>query len=109
MALTHREHLVARTRDRYVLTVTDRPVLRYLAEVVIEHGMAALGHPCCGRGAGRLPFVHAPANALLYGVLTWASRRDRCIEDIPLTEGQARALNPGFIEWWTSEDDEDDA
>jgi hypothetical protein len=108
MPAMHRVWWLGSDREGFVLRVVDRRVFRHAVEVGVEWVLVALGHPCCGRGVGRLGLVYVPSNALLYGVLGWASRGDRVVAHIRLTEDQARALDPGFVRRWL-DDDLDDA
>jgi len=88
---------VVHGRDGFALYVRDCWLPGILAEHVTGAFLAALGHPCCGRGIGRIPSDHF--DIMWFTVLNWPCRfavRDRMVIDLPLTVEQALTLAPSW-------------
>ena len=126
MSWTHRTHRVTHGRDGWSLAVSDERWVATIAEEVTEKVLAALGHPCCGRGPlARLTITYRTLhrlgwpvdseivrcgelgdNALDYfwhKVLNLPNRLylgERQVLRIPLTEEQAEELDPDFVARW---------
>ena len=92
MSVMHRVYWVTHGRDGATLRVVDRRLVRHLVEGAVEGVMAAVGHPCCGRGLGRLDVISWAAHSLLCGALNWAARGERVVARIRLSDEEARAL-----------------
>jgi hypothetical protein len=101
MSVMHRVYLVTHGRDGATLRVVDRRLVRHLVEGAVEGVMAAVGHPCCGRGLGRLGVAYWPAHALLVGVMQWATRGERIVARIRLSDEEAQTLSA----WWCDAED----
>lgn len=91
---SHRVFWTTHGRDGWSLAVVDRSPVRAAGEWLVESGLGLLGHPCCGRGIGRVGFINLVFFRLLNASTNWAARADRRVVTIPLTEGQVQALNP---------------
>lgn len=127
MLRCHRSYHVVRGQDGYSLNVIDESWTGVIAETVNENMLAALGHPCCGKGPlSRLTLRYGTLrklgiwwgrpepeedweedldeNALdlfWFRVLNLPNRlRNRLdvVARIPLTEEQARALHPESVD-----------
>jgi hypothetical protein len=132
MTWTHRTHHLTHSRDGWSLAVSDERVVGTLAEKAMEGVLAALGHPCCGKG----PLAHLsvsyrtlrslglPVDAetvrcneldedaldlLWHKVLNLPNRLlvpHRPLLSLPLTKEQARVINPEFVDRFECLDDE---
>ena len=98
MTWTHRTFTVVHGRDGFSLRVADEWWLALAVEWASETTLAALGHPCCGRG----PLGRIPALGLVWHrVLTLRAslpHRDRTVADLPLTEEQAAQIAPWAVD-----------
>jgi hypothetical protein len=76
----------------YELRLESVPAWRHLTAKVVDSTLAAVGHPCCGLGLGRVPFVSSAA----YVVLVAALGLDRGVVtySAPISPQEARAINP---------------
>jgi hypothetical protein len=93
-------------REGFHLTVVDRWLVAEAAERANEAMLAALGHPCCGRG----PFGREVLGLFWWKILQWPnflSRYDHRVIEIPLTTEQALIIQPSWNDgtWWRKEDD----
>ena len=96
-----RRYDVTHGRTGFKMSVFDRWLPGVATEAAVNAVLAALGHPCCGRGLGRIPGVDVAA----FTVLNWPNRlmrRDKRVLELPLTEAQALTLEPSWAEnrWW---------
>lgn len=92
-----REYNVVHGRDGHQLVIRDCWWPGVLAEKATEAVLAALGHPCCGRGIGRIPRTEV----FWFSVLNWPCRfaaRDNEVLSLPLTPEQAAALRPDLAD-----------
>ncbi len=92
-----RHYHVMHGRDGFTLMARDRWLPGIAAETGANAFLAALGHPCCGRGLGRIPGV----DYLAFRVLNAPNRllrRDKRVMEIPLTVEQALTLQPSWAE-----------
>jgi hypothetical protein len=92
-----REYHVAHGRDGHHLAVRNcwRPAL--VANWAMQTVLAMLGHPCCGRGLGRIP----KTDLFWHTAMDWPCKlmaRDRPVISIPLTYEQAAILRPDLID-----------
>lgn len=92
----YREYAVGHSYEGFTLNVTDRWLPGWLAETVLGALLGALGHPCCGRGLGRIEVINAAAYRLLSNVANWGISRDRRRVHVPLTVDQAITLAPWY-------------
>ncbi|GAA1568614.1 MULTISPECIES: hypothetical protein [Kribbella] len=56
---------VSHSARGFALVVEAVPTWRWVVGAGTESTLSALGHPCCGRGLGRVPFVGTAAYRLL--------------------------------------------
>lgn len=96
------------SRDGFHLSVMDRWLPAVVAEGVVNTLLAALGHPRCGRGIGRIPGVDYVAYLLL-DAPNRLCQRDREVLKLPVTEGQALTIEPSWAEstWWRDDEAEE--
>lgn len=98
MTWTHRTFTVSHGRDGFFLRVTDEWWLATAAEWIAETALAALGHPCCGRGPlGRIPTLGLVWHRVL-NLRACMPHRDRAVIGLPLSEKQAARIAPAFVE-----------
>jgi hypothetical protein len=129
----HREFHVVHGRGGWQLSIRDEPWAGLVMEPVIEGLLAALGHPCCDRGAlsrlrvsyRTLRRLHIPFGAdveleddelddnalslLWFRVLSLPnrfSRRSHQVLGLPLTREQAHVLAPRLVEDREARDEE---
>lgn len=80
---------------RFRLWVTDRLWLAVALEFVVERLLELLGHPCCGRGLGRIERVNVAA----FQLLNLPNRfLDRPVVCLPVSDEDAELLQPGVAE-----------
>ena len=106
MTWTHRTFTVSYRRDGFFLCVADDWWLATVVSWTVENVLAALGHPCCGRGPlGRIPvlglFWHRVLNLPVH-----LPHRSRTVVDLPLSDAQADLIKPGIVERMRDLDDE---
>lgn len=105
-----RKWSVTHGRDGFMLWVRDEWVPYLVAEKVNHAVLAALGHPCCGRGLGRISgdwidlfwyrWLNLPHRLYRFG---------KPVIEIPLTVEQAFTLAPHWRdEEWVTIDGVDD-
>lgn len=95
MKMQRREWSVAHGRDGFVLLVYDRWIVGLIAEWIVEKLLAILGHPCCGRGIGRIPGIDHAAFVLL-NAPNQLRRHDTRVARLPLTVEQAFTFQPSL-------------
>ncbi|MDN5860209.1 MAG: hypothetical protein L0H84_16485 [Pseudonocardia sp.] len=95
----YREYAVGHSYEGFTLNSTDRWLPGWFAETVLGVVLGTLGHPCCGRGVGRIEVINAAAYRLLNGVTNWGITRDRRRVDVPITVDQAITLAPWYRDW----------
>lgn len=99
MTWTHRrEYSVTHGRDGHALLVHDRWLPGVAAEAVVNAVLAALGHPCCGRGPLGRP---ATLDLFWWRIMQWPcsfAHRDRRVVTVPLTVNQAATLRPDLVD-----------
>lgn len=95
-------------RDGFALVGWDMWLPFLVAEKAVETFLAAIGHPCCGRGLGRIPGV----DMLFWEVLNLPSgwwRHNRRVIELLLTAEQAFTIQPSWRdETWITIDGEDE-
>lgn len=91
-----REYSVCGGNDGFVLDVRDRWLPGLAAEHLVTGVLAALGHPCCGRGLGRIEKVRE-LSCLLLVAPNQLFHRDRHLVHLSLTTEEAFALEPTFV------------
>lgn len=77
----------------FELSVVRVGRLRWMVGHGIEDALAWLGHPCCGRGIGRIRPIFNAAHRLLTWGLTVAE--GRMLVTLPLTSADAAAVDDG--------------
>jgi hypothetical protein len=99
-------------RDGYKLAISDSAWWALAISVTYDRLMDVLGHPCCGRGIGRLD----PAGALAWKLLQSTANIDwdhtSRLAELPVDEDVARALWLGDWDEWQeilSDDSDDDS
>lgn len=90
---TRRYHVV-HSSSGFRLSVMDHSRLALFLESVIEHILSLAGHPCCGRGIGKLDIVNALAFRLLNFPTRFPVHQVVCL---PLPVEQARILASDFV------------
>jgi hypothetical protein len=78
----------------YELEVEAVPSWRWLVATATESSLSAIGHPCCGRGVGRVPFLGGAA----YRILTTAIRLGSGTRTFTthLSAAEAAAVSPSL-------------
>lgn len=97
---------VSHSSDGFKLVVEAVPTWRWLVGAGTETTLGALGHPCCGRGLGRVPFVNTAA----YRLLSAAVRTGvgPYVFSQPISVEDALAVCPTLdVEQWSGHDDDD--
>lgn len=133
MTWTHRTFDVTHSRDGWTLRVSDERWVATIAERATEGVLAALGHPCCGRGPlARLTLRYRTLHRLglpvdpevircgeldddaldlfWHRVLNLPNRfylGERLVASLPLTEEQAETLAPEFVARWRIPDEDE--
>lgn len=103
----HRAFDVGHGRDGFVIRVADRWWPAIVAERAVETILAALGHPCCGRGPlGRVMALQLPFHRFLNlpNKLYWS---ERLVATIPISDEQAVVIAPWAAEHLAGNDDEE--
>lgn len=101
--LYRRRYWVSHGRDGFALDVRAMWVPYLLAEFVTEKILALLGHPCCGRGLGRIRGIDYAAFVFLNAPnRLW--RHNREVIRLPLMREQALLLQPDWAEGTWTED-----
>jgi len=109
----HREYTVRHSHRGFTLAARDYPLSRWLVSEVVERPLGLLGHPCCGRGIGRLGPVFEVSRGALNAAIDWQMHSGERIAEVRLTAERAMTLEPRFIEdagadGWITVDDEDE-
>ncbi len=99
----HRTANVAHSRDGWSLHVTDTPWWAAAVRATGEEALEVLGHPCCGRGLGRVGPVCDLAFRFVQIVNRFEADRQRIVLGIEVSADQALQLAPEFVDAW--EDD----
>lgn len=75
----------------FELRIDRVPFVRLVTGRLLEDILAGLGHPCCGRGLGRIDHIQWAS----WKTLSWAVRMamGATVTSLPLTSSQARALS----------------
>ena len=89
---------VAHSRDGFELHVIDTPWWASAVRATGEEALEILGHPCCGRGIGRIGPICALAFRILQLVHRPEFRHGRKLLEVAITADQARHLNPEFVD-----------
>lgn len=88
----HRDTQIYSGQNRYGVMIVDYVEWRWWVGEVTENALHFIGHPCCGRGIGRV----RPIGWLAYRLLQWGEtvRSNKRIEvaDTAITEDQYRDL-----------------
>ncbi|GAA1661355.1 hypothetical protein GCM10009744_63870 [Kribbella alba] len=78
----------------YELEVEAVPSWRWLIASVTESTLSAVGHPCCGRGLGRMPFLGGAAYRTLAAAIRLGSGTRTFSTHISAAE--AAVVSPAF-------------
>jgi hypothetical protein len=98
MARTQREYTVGHSHRGFTLEARDYPLVRWLVGEGVEWLLGSLGHPCCGRGLGRIGPVFEVSHRALEAAVNWQRRSGERVAAVRLTTEQALALQPRFAE-----------
>lgn len=72
-------------RSRFIRALTERT-------------MAIIGHPCCGRGLGKIDAIGAFANKLLTKAYAYEHKHETVVLDLTVTEDEAFTADPRSME-----------
>jgi hypothetical protein len=113
MARLHREYSVGCSYRGFSLTAYDYPLGRWALATLVEWLFGLLGHPCCGRGLGRIWPIGTVSYRLLSAALNLLTGAGASVLEIALTAVQALALHPRYAEdtgpgGWITLDGEDE-
>jgi hypothetical protein len=103
-----RKWWVGHSKDGFHISCWDVWLPYHVAEKVVETALAVVGHPCCGRGLGRIPGVDVAAYVVLNLPNRWWRHSVHIIE-IPVTREQALRIQPSWADEKWIEDVEADA
>lgn len=93
---------VQHSQGGFELLVSAGPRWSAVIAHLTEGLLAAVGHPCCWQGLGRIEWIGHAAHDLLDGVIDADHRRRRELARIPLTPEAALAL--GWPQNWFAQD-----
>ena len=94
-------------KDGFQLNAWDVAWRYWLADKAVDGLMNLLGHPCCGKGLlGRVPFTDLMWFKLInLPCKLW--RLNREVIRFPVTDEQARVINPEFVKRLEDEDEDE--
>jgi len=84
--------------DGWMLVVRQVPWPRWVGVHAAEALMAAVGHPCCGHGFGRITRLREAADRFLERVEVWSDLETLNLAGFIISEQQAELLDPGLVD-----------